>query len=252
MVQHVTAIGQAFVAQLRHHGQALQQIAARVARAPVGGQAVVLALDEEHGRGDAQAVSLPVVVEIDGLRLHGRLADVMPQGIARLRFDAPNGPSTIRNGLDWLLATAAGIELPFVEFHASETGVGPHLRAPIARATAVDALRSLLALRREGLQQPLPFAPYSAWELFAQADLEPGLRKAAARWRGSERSWAEGEGEALRLALRGRDPFSDAASLREFVRLSLAIYGLLLRGEAEPFPEQELAPLPQDEAEDLA
>ena len=56
----------------------------------------------------------------------------------------------------------------------------------------------------------------------------------------------------MRLALRGRDPFSDAASLREFVRLSLAIYGLVLRGEAEPFPAQELALLPQDEAEDVA
>ena len=72
----------------------------------------------------------------------------------------PNGPSSIRNGLDWLLARAAGVGMPFVEFHETEGhGIGPHPREAIAPEQAIEALRGLLALRREGLRRPLPFAP---------------------------------------------------------------------------------------------
>ena len=86
-------------------------------------------------RGDAAADTLPLEVVIDGVRVHGRLADVWPQGIARLRFGAPNGPSVLRNGLDWLLARAAGVERPFVEFHEADHGFGPHPRESAVRAT---------------------------------------------------------------------------------------------------------------------
>ncbi|MFT4198666.1 MAG: exodeoxyribonuclease V subunit gamma, partial [Pseudoxanthomonas sp.] len=181
----------------------------------------------EAWRGDASAASLPLEVEVDGLRLHGRLAQVWPQGIARLRFGARNGPAAIRHGLDWLLARAAGLELPLVEFYDDgEDGLGPHLRAPVDRERALAALRALLALRAEGLRRPLPFAPYSGWELYAAKSVEQGIRKAAQRWRGGH-GWAEGEGEALRLALRGRDPFADADGLHEFVRVAWTIYGAL-------------------------
>jgi exodeoxyribonuclease V gamma subunit len=188
-------------------------------------------------RGDAQAQSLPLEVEIDGLRLHGRVADIWPQGIARLRFGERNGPSAIRHGLDWLLAAAAGVALPFVEFHEDkERGVGPHPRNVLSRDAAIEALRGLLALRAAGLRRPLPFAPYSAWELFKADDPVRGTRAAANRWRGGPRSWAEGDGEALRLALRGRDPFADAASLQAFADTAYAIYGAVMHGAAAAAP----------------
>jgi exodeoxyribonuclease V gamma subunit len=175
-----------------------------------------------------------------------------PQGIARLRFGKPNGPSSIRNGLDWLLATAAGVELPFYEFHEdAERGIGPHLRPPLSRESAIDALHALIALRRTGLQRPLPFAPYSAWELFTAADAERGLRNAANRWRGGERQWAEGDSDALRLALRGRDPFADAAALEAFSELAFVVYGAVTAGEAMPAPAFDGDALP-DDAEDAA
>ena len=227
---------------------------------PLGARALAQVLQEvspyadafAQWGGDAERTSLAVEVEIDGLRLHGRLGDVRPNGIARLRFGAPNGASSIRNGLDWLLATAAGVDLPFVEFHDVDgVGVGPHLRVPVSRESAIDALHALVALRRDGLRRPLPFAPYSAWELFNAADLQRGLRNAANRWRGGERSWAEGDGEALRLALRGRDPFVDATALREFVELAYVIYGAVTRGEPMPPPDIDGRDLPED-AEDAA
>ena len=205
-----------------------------------GGRRVLQASIDEVGeyarryadwRGDAPAQSLPLQAMVDGVRLHGRLGEAFPQGIARLRFGARNGPTAIRHGLDWLLASAAGIETPLFEFlDDAERGVGPHPRARLDREQAISALRALLALRREGLRRPLPFAPYSGWELFDEEDIARGLRKAAARWRGSERGWREGDGDAIRLALRGRDPFADIGAMREFARVAGIVFGALTRG----------------------
>lgn len=204
-------------------------------------------------RGDAEPRTLMLDVEIDGVRVHGRLADAWPHGIARLRFGERNGPAAIRQGLDWLLAVAAGADLAFVEFHEDKMlGLGPHVRADLSREAAIEALRRLLALRAEGLRRPLPFAPYSAWALFDAADPEKGARAAATRWRGSARSWGEGSGEALRLALRGRDPFADAESLQAFADVAHAIYGALVHGVAAAAPEGYAPPARDDDAEDDA
>ncbi len=205
-------------------------------------------------RGTAQAQILPAEVDIDGLRLHGRLADAWPQGIARLRFGAPNGRSAIRHGLDWLLATAAGIDLPFVDIHEDAAhGIGVHARPSLSRDAAIDALRQLLALRAEGLRAPLPFAPYSAWELFAADTPERGVTRAANRWRGSERSWAEGDSDALRLALRGRDPFADDDSVRAFGRVAGLVFGAVVHGAPAAIDTRHArAPERDDDAEDAA
>ena len=205
-----------------------------------------------HWRGSSEPEARVLEVEVDGVRVHGRLDDIHPHGIARLRFGTPNGPSSIRNGLDWLLASAAGVELPFVEFQdGGDVGIGPHRRPPLSRETALGVLRALIALRREGLRRPLPFAPNSAWELFVAADPEHGLRNAASRWRGGEKQWAEGGSAALQLALRGRDPFADAVTRDEFVRLAFEVFGAVTAGELRPPPSICNVELPED-AEDEA
>ena len=185
-------------------------------------------------RGDAMSQSLPAEVGIDGLRLHGRIGEAFPQGIARLRFGKPNGPAMLRNGLEWLLARAHGIGLPFVEFHEDkQRGVGPHLREAITPEAAVDALRTLLALHEEGLRRPLPFAPYSGWALFDADNPGRGIKEAAGKWR-NERGWSEGDSEAHRIALRGRDPFADAEALRDFARVTGLVFGAVMEGVPAP------------------
>ncbi len=182
-------------------------------------------------RGDALADPPRLEVDIDGTTLHGRIADTYPHGIARIRFDTPNGTSSIRNGLDWLLASAAGLEAPLVEFHdGGEFGTGPHLRPPRDATQARTLLAKLIGLRAQGLRAPLPFAPYSGWEFFSAADMEKGLRNAAKKWHGSDRSWGEGTSEPLRLALRGRDPFGDEATQVAFVDQSMTVFGALVSG----------------------
>jgi exodeoxyribonuclease V gamma subunit len=216
-------------------------------------------------RGDAraQARAIPLEVAIDGLRLHGRIADAWPQGIARLRFGAPNGPSVLRNGLDWLFASAAGEALAFFEFHADkERGVGPHQRPPLDPAQARDALRVLVGLHAKGLRQPLPFAPRSAWLYYSAANAERGTRAANAKrgieaardqWQGGDRQWAEGGEPALALALRARDPFGDRDALREFVATAQSVFAAVTSGLPNaPEPDEAAiagAPLDGDDDE---
>ncbi|WP_340647779.1 exodeoxyribonuclease V subunit gamma [Pseudoxanthomonas winnipegensis] len=185
-------------------------------------------------RGAAPRGSVRVEVELDALRLQGRLEGVYEHGLAHVRLGAMNGPAAIRHGLDWLLASAAGLALPLVRFFDPGSrdlpGMGPFVRAPLGPDQARAALQRLLEVRARGLQAPLPFGPYSGWDYFNAEDADKALKAAAARWRGSERSWGEGNGEAYQLALRGRDPFTDPALLRDFAQTSFDIFGAVEHG----------------------
>ena len=190
----------------------------------------------ERWRGNAQPAVLPLEADLGGLRLRGTLDDVYPHGIARLRFGEPNGPSAIRDGLAWLFARAAGLEAGLVQFHdAKRDGLGPHVRAELSPDDACKALRRLLALREQGLREPLPFGPYSSWEFYRAATArngsqEKGAAAAVKRWRGGF-GFAEGEGDGLRLALRGRDPFADDEALVRFADLAMVVFGALEEGQ---------------------
>lgn len=183
-------------------------------------------------RGDGARGTQRVEVDLEGMRLHGRLDGLYPQGLAHVRLGAINGPAAIRHGLDWLVASAAGLALPLVRFHETkDAGVGPFVREPLAPAQARAALQRLLALRTDGLQAPLPFGPYSGWEYFSADDADKGAKAATTRWRGGDRQWGEGTGDAYRLALRGRDPFADPALFRQFAETSFAVFSAVERGD---------------------
>ncbi len=186
-------------------------------------------------RGDASPGTIPAETVIDGVRLHGRIEGVYPQGVARLRFGRPNGPTAIRNGLDWLLARAAGQDLPLVEFHETDDGHGPYPREPLSQEAARDALSRLLQLRAQGLREPLPFAPYSGWALYANSDrFERAVKLARDTWHGSgPDGFAEGRDPALGLALRGRDPFADEASLQRFADIAMGVFAAVLHGQVD-------------------
>lgn len=182
-------------------------------------------------RGDDVPASPWLQVAIGDTVLQGRLRGVYPHGIARLRFGAPSGPSVIRDGLDWLFASAAGLDLPLVQFHdAGEQGAGPHVRPALDPERARTVLADLLALRLRGLSEPLPFAPYSGWALMNGSSLEAGMSDAAKQWHGGRFKFAEGGSDAVRLALRGHDPFADRVARRNFVELSFAIFAAVNDG----------------------
>jgi len=184
-------------------------------------------------RGDAVEAQLPIDLDLDGVRVQGRIAGVYPHGLARLRIGAPNGPSVIRNGLDWLAANAAGHRLPLVEFHdlgdGPMQGGQPALDADTARA----ALRALLQLRTQGLAEPLPWGAYAGWAFFDADDEDKAFDAARKRWEGQNGGWGEARGDAFRLTLRGRELFVDATLTRRFAALSRAIFVPLTQGHPD-------------------
>ena len=182
--------------------------------------------------GDGTLESRRYEVEIDGVRLHGRVADRHPEGLLRLRTDTLNGNAAIRHGLDWLLANAAGDALPLVQFHdEGERGVGPHVLPALPAAQARDALRSLLQLYRRGLREPLGFGPYTGWTLYNTR----GEKQRSAgwlQWHGSDRRWGESSSDAWQLAARGYDPFADDACYAELLHNSFTVFTAVREGRA--------------------
>ncbi|ADV28874.1 exodeoxyribonuclease V, gamma subunit [Pseudoxanthomonas suwonensis 11-1] len=208
-------------------------------------------------RGTDEPQSRVFEATIDGTGLRGQVDNIYPQGIARVRFGQPNGPAWIRQGLDWLLAAAAGEPLPLVLFHEGEpgTGHGPFVVAPPTQDQAKAALAALLQLREQGLAAPLPFMPYSGWEIHqGMDDYERSVPKARGRWHGNGQFFAEGEDASVRLALRGCDPFAEPAMLRRFVEASHSIYaavtGAALSSPVDPLMLKGLAS--RHDAEDAA
>ena len=198
--------------------------------------------------GDAVANDLAIDLDLGGIRLQGRLAGVYPDGVLRVRVGKHNGPSQIRHGIDWLLASTLG--LPLADIHQDkERGVVLAVCAPLPPEQARSALRGLLEIRLAGLRAPLPFAPYSSWEFYNASDPKRGMDAAARRWRGGGNGFAEGSGEAVRQAFRGRDPFADAASRQAFANAAFAVFGLLCEGVSAAAPDMADI-VPEDDGED--
>ncbi|CRQ74914.1 Exodeoxyribonuclease V gamma chain [Pseudomonas aeruginosa] len=169
-------------------------------------------------------------VDIDGVRLHGRVADRHPEGLVRLRAGTLNGNAVIRQGLDWLLANAAGDALPLVQFHdGGDAGPGPHVLPALSAPAARAALRALLQLRQRGLREPLRFAPYTGWVLY-NAPAEKQRSEGWKQWHGSDRSWGESSSDAWQLLMRGADPFASDASYADLLRNSQVVFSAVCEG----------------------
>jgi len=171
-----------------------------------------------------------VSIEIDHIRLHGQIENVHRQGLVRMS-PVPVGVSwTIRTGLDWLLANAAGLALPVLQFiEQRPRDYGPHLLPALPEQQARAALAELLRLYAEGQDAPLLFAPYTGWEIWNAAP-EKRIQAARSRWYGSAHSWGETDTPALQLAFRGRDPFASDEGVRQLIANSLGIFSILCKG----------------------
>ncbi|MEO8366550.1 MAG: exodeoxyribonuclease V subunit gamma [Pseudoxanthomonas sp.] len=170
-------------------------------------------------RGGRTVESQAFELDLDGVRLHGRIEDIYATGLPRFRYDKLHGPSQITHGLDWLVMSALGNGPTLFQFYDTGEGVGPVARDPADPQVARVALRALLRLRAQGLREPLPFGPRAGWLWYdGQRRLDAGQvprannktpwERARDQWH-AERGWSEGDTASARLALRGRDPFAD-------------------------------------------
>jgi exodeoxyribonuclease V gamma subunit len=183
-----------------------------------------------HGDPEQRVFDL----DLGDVRLHGRIEQLYPDGLARFRFEDLHGPSQVDHGLDWLVLSALGDPRPLVQFARSAAGPGPHVRPAIGAAQARDVLRALVTLRAWGLRNPLPFLSRAGWAWYeAKADCRNGWPKAEAQWHGSVRSWGESGTASARLALRGRDPFDDDELGEEFRRIADIVFDAVVHGRHE-------------------
>lgn len=180
---------------------------------------------------DATAQDLPVDLDLDGVRLHGRVPALHAHGLPRLRFGELNGPVQVAHGLDWLVACALGPPRPLVQFALHDGRIEGRERAAVPPAQARAALAALLRLRDAGLVEPLPFGAYAGWLWYVDQG-EGGWAEARKRWLGG-RQWAEGGEAATRLALRGRDPFADDAAAARFREVARRVFSAVVHAHAE-------------------
>jgi exodeoxyribonuclease V gamma subunit len=191
-----------------------------------------------HWRGDDhEAGSRTFELDLDGVRLHGRIGGLYRNGLARFHFDPLHGPSQISHGLDWLVLCALGEDLALAQF-VDATEPLPLRREPVTADAAQAALRTLLALRRQGLREPLPFGARAGWAWFAAVNDhgdndDKGWIAASKQWR-SDHGWSEGATASAQLALRGRDPFVDPALGQRFRAIARTLFDAVVHGRDTP------------------
>jgi exodeoxyribonuclease V gamma subunit len=193
-----------------------------------------------HWRGGREAAAENFELELDGVRLHGRIGEIYANDLPRFRLDKLHGPSQIVHGLDWLVMSALGRDSRLFQFHETGDGPGPLSRDPVDAHSARAALAALLRLRAQGLREPLPFAPRAGWlyyegEQRLQAGEKPRANsktpweRAQDQWH-AERGYSEGGTASVRLALRGRDPFLDEQLGEEFRSIAGIVFDAVVRG----------------------
>ena len=200
--------------RLREHLRAARPIAAAV-RAAQRGTAAPVRFDLRLGAS----------------RLGGAIDDVDDAHAIRFKVGAPGGRDEVRWHLDALVLSALGDAREVIAFaDLGKAGVGPRTMRRHAQDDARDALRWLIGLMRQGLAEPLPFRPRTAWKWAEEAakhgDESRADDAAAQIWISRE---GEGEGTDVwtAVALRGAAPFDDDQATLRFGALSRAIFDAL-------------------------
>ncbi|WP_172199423.1 exodeoxyribonuclease V subunit gamma [Niveibacterium sp. COAC-50] len=218
-------------------GSSIDQLRARVAagneyphgalgnvqRADVVAQLAAFSQKLQPLRNEAALAPVPIALNFDlageTWRLSGNLAGLRASGQYRYRLDALRAADRVEAILHHLVLCAAapsGVVASTQHLASDETLT----LAPLAPATALAHLQSLLGWYRLGQTRPLHFYPKSAW-----AYVESGQRLSEARKKWDSAMFAgENEDPHYQLALRGvADPL-DA----EFEQVALDVFGLLI------------------------
>ncbi len=95
----------------------------------------------------------------------------------------------------------------------------------------LSVIEDLLALRWQGLREPVPFFPQSSWAWFQSGELGPRFHEA---WSGNRFQRGDGEDPAVRMAWRGRDPIG-----KEFMLCATRVLAPLDRHGESKKPGEE-------------
>lgn len=160
-------------------------------------------------------------LDIAGTALAGRLSGLTAAGLVDCQYSKKaNGQRLLSLWVRHLALNAAGEP---VESHLLTREQTVRL-APVANAAAT--LADLLTLARQGLREPLPLPPKSAWAFAAADDPGKGMLAALREWNGDDHNHIPGERDDadVQLAFRGREPLAEPA----FAALAMRVFGPLL------------------------
>jgi exodeoxyribonuclease V gamma subunit len=169
-----------------------------------------------------------VELDIAGTALTGRVRGLTAAGLVDYRYSTKaNGPRVLALWVRHLAVNAAG---PAVESYLLTREQTLRLR-PVQNAAAT--LADLLALARQGLCEPLPLLPKSAYAYAAANEPDKGMKAAWGEWEGKSSRDRDIPGEKddpdVQLAFRGRQPLQEPA----FVELAERVFGPLLAARAD-------------------
>jgi exodeoxyribonuclease V gamma subunit len=183
-------------------------------------------LRDEHSTALVpHAGDLAFSINGEGWRLTGSLAHLYANSLVRHRYDDARSTDYLAGWIEHLfLCASAPVGATRVTRWHSRNGIyvlGPY-------PDAKDRLAELIALYREGLQQPLHFFPRSSWTyVIGDGDLNGARNKWFSYWRPA---FGESQYPAYRLALRGvQDPLDDS-----FIDLANRILAPLYRHVTDP------------------
>lgn len=149
-------------------------------------------------------------MEAHGVRLRAVLTAVRADGGFDWRFGGLRGRDAVAGWVRHLaLCAAAPQGVQMRTRLLAEPGGHVFEALPVERARAV--LCDLLGLYAQGLREPLPFFPDSAWASLQPGKIEP-LERARRKWRSSEYPGnppGEEEDAWFSLAFRDRDPLDE-------------------------------------------
>lgn len=158
--------------------------------------------------GPVQRVDpVEVDVEVDGVRLVGRVSGLVDGVVGRRMYSKPSGKYLLRLWLDWLALSAAGHTVRAALVGRGEkkgTVAVVRCETPLDPGEARARIAVLLDLYRAGLAAPLPMPP-DASPVFVQVLRDKGDRKraisaAASEWRKGGRNGGQPYGD-------GPDPY---------------------------------------------
>ncbi|PIE00780.1 MAG: exodeoxyribonuclease V subunit gamma [Thiothrix nivea] len=175
-----------------------------------------------------EAESFEFYLHADPLELHSNLSHITPQGRHLLLF----GYHGVWQWLAiWLQHLAMNACTTIPADTVRQTCVyTPEQHYHLPPLTNSDARQQLMELMRgywQGLHQPLPFFPKSAWKMYQQSASKPELKPEAAigEWLGNDYHQGESQKVEYCLLYRDQSPFNDPQQIAAFIEWSTRILG---------------------------
>ncbi len=197
----------------------------------------------------AEASTLPFEIKVGAHTLQGTLAQMYPNGVARIVLGEMQARHHCSHGLDALLLSALGSDKAVVEFaEIKKSRPLQRVRSSHASDTAMKHLEAMVHLFLRGQQEALPFDADASFAYVNYLTATPSSNSQKLRELAMEKTIAAHAQQDIwwRTAFRGQDVLSDTDTSEATSALALEFHDIALQVVSACAPEL-LQPLGQDD-----